>query len=127
MKKAKVSISDAMKFLENMVGELTFGGLIEAMRQNLGPHDFLELAHRLDRETSGCLLFAKRRSVLRLLQQHQQQGQTEKQYCALLRGHWPWGRRTVNLPLEKSTLGSEQVVSHSSQGKSAISHFEFLS
>ncbi len=100
-------------------------GLIEALRQNLGPNDFLELAHRLDRETSGCLLFAKRRSVLRTLQQLGQQGKTQKQYCALVRGHWPWGRRTVTLALEKSTLASgEQVVSHSNQGKIAISHFE---
>ncbi len=107
-------------------------GLIEALRLWRPDIPRLELVHRLDRETSGCLLLAKDRRTLRALQAQLQQdlqqdlsaGGMEKRYLALLQGAWTSGERLVELPLVKNRLaGGERLVRVSSQGRRAVSRF----
>jgi 23S rRNA pseudouridine955/2504/2580 synthase len=86
-------------------------GLIEALR-SLRPDDRnLELVHRLDRDTSGCLLIAKKRSMLRLLHEQLREKTMQKNYWALVDGQWDAKLRKVDEPLNKNTLQSgERVV-----------------
>lgn len=101
------------------------GGVIEALRQIRGPHQYLELAHRLDKETSGCLIIAKKPSILRQFHQLLREGKLKKQYVALTGGHWPKQRNKVALELEKNQLSSgERKVKFSEQGKSALTYFQ---
>ena len=107
--------------------ELSFG-IIEAMRQ-LYPDQFLELVHRLDRETSGCLVLAKNRQTLNTLHDAlRTEGgpdkDIEKTYLALLQGHWNAGDTTVSQPLRKIRRGGEHMVEVDPQGQNAVSHFE---
>ncbi|MDC8444901.1 MAG: RluA family pseudouridine synthase [Nitrosomonas sp.] len=76
-------------------------GIIEQLRAQHPEMRFLELAHRLDRETSGVLLLAKKRSALVALHQQIRSGHTEKHYQVLVRGKWPNTRQHVKLPLIK--------------------------
>lgn len=82
-------------------------GVIEQMRLERPELKFLELAHRLDRETSGVLLLAKKRSALVALHQAMREGGDasaggmDKFYFALVKGNWPDARRHVKLPLHK--------------------------
>ncbi|WP_078119911.1 23S rRNA pseudouridine(955/2504/2580) synthase RluC [Thiosocius teredinicola] len=102
-------------------------GVIEALRASRPNAPFLELAHRLDRETSGCLMLAKKRSALRSLQELQLAGKIEKRYLALLSGRIRKGRWRADAPLKKNTLKSgERVVRVDPEGKQAISNFEVL-
>lgn len=85
-------------------------GLIEALRQ-LRPGASLELVHRLDRDTSGCLVVSKRRSTLRNLHELIRQGEMEKRYIALILGDLKRERVTVDAPLVKNVLkGGERLV-----------------
>jgi len=102
-------------------------GVIEILRAARPDAPFLELAHRLDRETSGCLMLAKRRSTLRTLQDLQRQGEIEKRYLALLSGRTRKGGWRVDVPLRKNTLKSgERVVRVDPAGKPAVSHFRVV-
>lgn len=102
-------------------------GVIESLRA-LYPHaPFLELVHRLDRETSGCLMIAKKRSVLRELHTLLRDGKINKQYTTLVKGHWPRRQHIVDLPLAKNYLQSgERIVRVSEEGKAARTRFEVL-
>lgn len=102
-------------------------GVIEALRALRPDQTGLELVHRLDRDTSGCLMVAKRRSALRDLQELQRRGEIQKRYWALLAGSWRRGRETVEAPLRKNTLsGGERIVRVDPQGKPARTRFERL-
>lgn len=99
-------------------------GVIEALRVLRPDAPYLELVHRLDRDTSGCLLIAKRRSVLRELHRLLRENGMDKRYLALVKGQWTGGERKVDAPLLKNTLKSgERVVVVSDEGKSAMSIF----
>lgn len=99
-------------------------GVIEALRQLRPDCQQLELVHRLDRDTSGCLILAKKRSALRSLHEALRQGQVDKQYLALVAGKWQGGRRWVDAPLMKNILSSgERIVRVNSEGKPARSEF----
>lgn len=102
-------------------------GLIEAMRQ-MRPGAELELVHRLDRDTSGCLLLAKRASTLRDLHRLIRENGVEKRYLALLVRPLPRPSLTVDAPLLKNTLKSgERVVRvDPTQGKPARTLFRRL-
>ncbi len=76
-------------------------GVIEQMRMVRPQAPFLELVHRLDRDTSGVLLLAKKRSALKHLQDQFRQRQTGKTYLALVRGQWPAGLTVLDQPLHK--------------------------
>ena len=99
-------------------------GVIEALRA-LRPHaSFLELMHRLDRETSGCLMVAKRRPALRALHALLRAGEVTKTYVALLVGKLG-GPLEVQAPLRKNVLQSgERVVRASEEGKAAFTRIE---
>lgn len=81
-------------------------GLIEALRQVREDIDFLELVHRLDRDTSGCLLLAKSRPALLTLNEAMKQRQMEKQYLALVAGRWPARRDFVSARLDRFEAGN---------------------
>lgn len=102
-------------------------GVIEAMRHWRQDLHYLELVHRLDRETSGCLVLAKKRSALRQLHELLREGQVEKRYLALVKGPWSRGRERIVMNLRKNTLRSgERMVNVSDDGKTAISTFQPL-
>lgn len=102
-------------------------GVIESLRAMRSEHDYLELAHRLDRDTSGCLLIAKSRRVLKNLQDQMRQRSMDKHYITLVEGRWAKERREVNAPLLKHTLPSgERVVRANSEGKSSLTRFKLL-
>ncbi len=99
-------------------------GLIEILRAARPHEGFLELAHRLDRETSGCLMLAKKRSALRRLQELQRAGEVEKRYLTLLQGRSRKGTWRIDLPLKKNTLKSgERIVRVDPAGKPAATVF----
>lgn len=76
-------------------------GVIEQLRQARPGSKFLELVHRLDRETSGILLVAKKRSALTHLQDQFRERETGKTYLALVTGTWPANKKVIDLPLHK--------------------------
>ncbi len=79
-------------------------GVIEQLRMARPQAKFLELVHRLDRETSGILLVAKKRSALKNLQDQFRERQTGKTYLAMVRGHWPTKLKVLDKPLHKYLL-----------------------
>ena len=79
-------------------------GVIEQLRMARPEADFLELVHRLDRETSGVLLIAKRRMALKLLQEQFRERETDKVYLALVKGAWPANQRVIDKALHKYEL-----------------------
>ncbi len=102
-------------------------GCIEALRSLRPGLRTLDLVHRLDRGTSGCLLVAKRRSALRRLHGLLRDGGMEKRYLALLKGSWQHGRVDVDAPLltERHRNG-ESFVSVNESGKPALSRFRVV-
>ncbi len=102
-------------------------GVIEALRGLRPQAPYLELVHRLDRGTSGCLMIAKKRSELRKLHELLRQGGVEKRYLLLVRGDWRQGPTRVSVPLRKNLMrGGERLVRVADDGKSALTHFRFL-
>ena len=101
-------------------------GAIEALRA-LRPGDTLELVHRLDRDTSGLLAFAKKHSALRKLQALIRDGQVGKRYLALIKGSPAKQRFDVDAPLLKNQLqGGERMVEVDDDGKPSLSRFRVL-
>ena len=98
-------------------------GVIEALRAARPDAPYLELVHRLDRETSGCLLIAKRRSTLRALHELLREGRVEKRYLALVKGRWELGQVRLEDRLRKSVRGGERMVTVDDSGKAAASIF----
>lgn len=90
-------------------------GVIEIFREMRPEAKFIELVHRIDRETSGCLMLAKKRSVLKELHELLREGKVEKIYLALLRGKWQGGKRRVEVPIKEGKV--------SDLGKSAVTVF----
>lgn len=103
-------------------------GVIEALRKSRPDLSYLELVHRLDKETSGCLLMAKKRSMLRAIQALLESRHIKKTYWAILCGQWH-GKKTVfvDVALEKNTLKSgERIVRINDTGKSSQTTFKLL-
>lgn len=99
-------------------------GLIEALRALRPQAPMLELVHRLDRDTSGCLLVAKNRPALLGLHRQLRAGEVEKRYLALVKGIWRGEAREVSVALEKSRLASgERRVRASHAGKESATRF----
>ncbi|EKE86942.1 23S rRNA pseudouridine(955/2504/2580) synthase RluC [Idiomarina xiamenensis] len=99
-------------------------GLIEGLRALRPQAKQMELVHRLDRETSGCILVAKRRSALRHLHQQLREKSMQKRYLALVRGQWQAHDKVVTAPLQKNTLKSgERVVRVDAEGKPSETRF----
>ncbi|MGH8224235.1 MAG: RluA family pseudouridine synthase, partial [Woeseiaceae bacterium] len=95
-------------------------GVIELLRDARPGLEELSLVHRIDRETSGCLVLAKRRSALRTLHALFREGRVEKNYLALAAGHWQHGESLVDAPLfVEHRRGGERHVVVSDAGKPA--------
>ncbi len=103
-------------------------GLIEALRQMPGHHGFLELVHRLDKETSGCVMIARKRSVLKLFQEAlRQRSGIKKTYLALAQGRWPKGLSEVGVPLKRFVQQSgDRIVRVSTEGKASLTRFQVV-
>ncbi|MET0102327.1 MAG: 23S rRNA pseudouridine(955/2504/2580) synthase RluC [Sedimenticola sp.] len=102
-------------------------GVIEALRVLRPEERQLELVHRLDRDTSGCLLIAKKRSALRRLHELLRENRVDKRYLALVAGRWRQDKADVDAPLLKNTLqGGERVVRVDPRGKEARTIFHVV-
>ena len=98
-------------------------GVIEALR-SARPGETLELVHRLDRETSGCLLIARRAAALRELHALMRANAFEKRYLVLVKGKWDLGAKRIDVPLRTDTrVGGERTVRPGASGKSSVSDF----
>lgn len=103
---------DAMLVLNKPCGMAVHGGsgislgVIEQLRLERPQAKFLELVHRLDRETSGVLMVAKKRSALTALHQAMRQHQMDKRYLMLVQGHWQEKQKKVTLDLQKFVTAS---------------------
>jgi 23S rRNA pseudouridine955/2504/2580 synthase len=98
-------------------------GVIEALRA-ARPAEYLELVHRLDRDTSGCLLVARNSASLRALHALLREGAFEKRYLALLKGRWELGRKRIDVPLRTDIrVGGERTVKAHASGKPSVSEF----
>jgi 23S rRNA pseudouridine955/2504/2580 synthase len=125
---AVVFEDDALIVLDKPAGVAVHGGsgvsfgVIEQLRQARPQARFLELAHRLDRETSGLLVVAKKRAALVRLHDLFRDGGIAKRYLALVKGRWSNAVQHVRLPLHKYlTAEGERRVSVSAEGKDAHS------
>jgi 23S rRNA pseudouridine955/2504/2580 synthase len=99
-------------------------GVINALRLAKPDCRYLELVHRLDKATSGCLLIAKKRSALRALHEQIRHGKINKHYLCLAQGQWQGKKRKVNVALRKNTLSSgERLVRVDREGKEALTEF----
>ncbi|MGE5170692.1 MAG: RluA family pseudouridine synthase, partial [Rudaea sp.] len=99
-------------------------GLIEQLRVSRPRAPFLELVHRLDRDTSGVLLVAKKRSALTSLHAQLRRGEIDKRYLVLVRGRWRDAKRIVDVPLHKfSTREGERRVRVEASGRQATTIF----
>lgn len=99
--------------------------MIEGLRALRPDARFLELVHRLDRDTSGVLLIAKKRSALRSLHEQLRLKGMQKDYLALVRGEWPAHCKVVQAPLLKNILQSgERIVRVNSEGKPSETRFK---
>ena len=103
-------------------------GVIESLRAERPKAKFLELAHRLDRDTSGLLLVGKKRSALVELHRMLRDGEIKKDYAAIVKGRWKGGARKVDVPLFKFvTPAGERRVSAREDGSRAVTLFKPLS
>ncbi|WP_116473107.1 23S rRNA pseudouridine(955/2504/2580) synthase RluC [Zobellella maritima] len=124
---------DALIVLNKPSGTAVHGGsglsfgVIEGLRALRPEARFLELVHRLDRDTSGILLVAKKRSMLRSLHEQLREKTMDKHYLALVRGQWQAHQRAVNAPLKKNELASgERVVRVDKDGKPSETRFRIV-
>jgi 23S rRNA pseudouridine955/2504/2580 synthase len=102
-------------------------GVIETLRALRPTAPYLELVHRLDRATSGCLMVAKRRSELRMLHDLLRNGGIEKRYLLLVQGDWSQGPFRIDAALRKNQVrGGERIVRVDPEGKTALTKFRFL-
>ena len=101
-------------------------GLIEGLRSLRPGLKTLELVHRLDRGTSGCILVAKKRSTLRALHALLRDGGIDKRYLALVRGQWQRGTLTVDSALRVDREGASARVRVDPAGKPAVSRFRLI-
>jgi 23S rRNA pseudouridine955/2504/2580 synthase len=129
VRKAVIHEDDKLLVLDKPSGVAVHGGsgisfgVIEALRA-LRPDDSLELVHRLDRDTSGCLLVARNTSTLRTVHALLREGSFEKRYLALLKGKWDLGRKRIDIPLRTDIrVGGERTVKADASGKPSVSEF----
>jgi 23S rRNA pseudouridine955/2504/2580 synthase len=106
-------------------------GFVEALRWHYktkdGWSDYLELAHRIDKETSGCLVIAKNSQALKHIQGEFKARKVSKTYLALVHGQWPQGMEQVDAPLMKMEISTqEKVVKVSPDGKDSQTRFRII-
>lgn len=124
---------DAMMIINKPSGLAVHGGsgvslgLIESVRQMRDDIRYIELVHRLDKDTSGCVMLAKKRGALKQLQNDIKQKVVRKNYLCLVAGRWPADCDRVTAPLEKYALPSgERMVQVKDDGKKSLTLFKVL-
>jgi 23S rRNA pseudouridine955/2504/2580 synthase len=134
LKAAVLYEDDVLLVIDKPSGSAVHGGsgishgVIEQLRHERPEARYLELVHRLDRETSGVLMLAKRRSALTELHRQLREGKVLKLYFALVKGEWREQKRSVKLPLHKYVLASgERRVSVNRDGMAAHTEFRLRS
>jgi 23S rRNA pseudouridine955/2504/2580 synthase len=127
--RAIITETDRLLVLDKPAGIAVHGGsgisfgVIEALRA-LKPGEPLELAHRLDRDTSGCLLVARDAATLRTLHTLLREGECDKRYLVLVAGKWELGHKRIDVPLRTDTrVGGERTVRADASGKPSVSEF----
>lgn len=122
---------DAILVLNKPAGTAVHGGsglsfgVIEGLRLLRPDARFLELVHRLDRDTSGLLLVAKKRSALRIMHEQLREKQMQKVYLALVSGDWPSQTKVIHAPLLKNIVQSgERVMKVGVEGKPSETRFK---
>jgi 23S rRNA pseudouridine955/2504/2580 synthase len=121
---------ESMLVLDKPAGQAVHGGsgvslgIVEQLREELDAR-YLELAHRLDKETSGLLILCTRRSALTALHEMLRRGEVHKRYLALAAGHWRDAKRNVRLPLLRfeDAEGERRVRVDEAEGQSAHTVF----
>ncbi len=101
-------------------------GLIDILSAGIGDNDFVQLAHRLDRDTSGCIIIAKSMAALRSIQAQINKLTVVKEYLALVAGNWNPANTRVDMPLLKITKSGERMMVVDEAGKPAVSHFKVV-
>tara|TARA_E500000178_G_scaffold329877_1_gene361245 strand:+ start:298 stop:1026 length:729 start_codon:yes stop_codon:yes gene_type:complete len=102
-------------------------GLIESLRSLSPGARYLELVHRLDRDTSGLVLVAKNSSTLRALHEQLRTDSVDKEYLAVVAGKWPSYQKSVSAPLAKRHAPSgERIVKVAAEGKAAKTEMQVL-
>lgn len=106
-------------------------GFVEALRFHYRTKDdgddYLELAHRIDKETSGCLVIAKNAAALKYIQGELKARNVTKIYLALVHGDWPESLQKVDAPLQKIEISAqEKVVKVSEEGKPSLTQFRIV-
>jgi 23S rRNA pseudouridine955/2504/2580 synthase len=129
IQRAIVQETDRLLVLDKPAGIAVHGGsgisfgVIEALRA-LKPGEPLELVHRLDRDTSGCLLVARDAATLRIAHALLREGQCDKRYLVLVAGKWELGQKRIDVPLRTDTrVGGERTVRAHASGKPSVSEF----
>jgi 23S rRNA pseudouridine955/2504/2580 synthase len=129
LERAIVTETDRLLVIDKPAGIAVHGGsgisfgVIEALRA-LKPGEPLELVHRLDRDTSGCLLVARDAATLRTLHALLREGQCEKRYLVLIAGRWTLGHKRIDVPLRTDArVGGERTVRADASGKPSVSEF----
>jgi 23S rRNA pseudouridine955/2504/2580 synthase len=127
---------DALMAINKPAGVAVHGGsgvsfgVIEQVRRARPQARFLELVHRLDKETSGVLLIAKKRSALTALQDVFRHRQAHKTYAALVIGDWPASKKVIDSPLHKYLTGDGErrvrVSDEDDEGKRSITLVKVL-
>lgn len=130
---AVIMEDDAMMVINKPSGLAVHGGsgvslgLIESIRQVRDDLRYVELVHRLDKDTSGCVMLAKKRGALKQLQNDIKQKVMKKNYLCLVAGRWPTDCDRVTAPLEKFSLPSgERMVQVTEGGKKCLTLFKVL-
>ena len=132
--KANVIYNDnSILVIDKPVGLASHGGsgislgLIEAVRQINNKFKNAQLVHRLDKDTSGCIVLALKRPILRKLNEEMREGRVEKNYLAVTNGEWPKDIKLVRSNLIKNLLRSgEREVQISSVGKESRTQFKLI-
>tara|TARA_B100001750_G_scaffold248306_1_gene278205 strand:- start:3315 stop:4244 length:930 start_codon:yes stop_codon:yes gene_type:complete len=102
-------------------------GLIEAVRQIDKRFKNAQLVHRLDKDTSGCIVLTLKKPILRKLNEEIREGNVEKKYLAVVSGIWPSEKKIINLKLKKNILSSgERKVDIDQEGKESTTKFKIL-
>jgi 23S rRNA pseudouridine955/2504/2580 synthase len=129
VQQAIVQESERLIVLDKPAGVAVHGGsgigfgVIEALRA-LKPGEPLELVHRLDRDTSGCLLVARDGATLRTTHALLREAQCDKRYLVLIAGKWDLGHKRIEVPLRTDTrVGGERTVRADASGKPSVSEF----
>ena len=132
LEKAIVHEDERLLVLDKPSGVAVHGGsgigfgVIEILRASR-PEETLELVHRLDRDTSGCLLVARKRSTLRTLHALLREDAFDKRYLVLVRGKWELGAKRIEAPLRTDLrVGGERTVKVDAHGKAAASDFRVV-